>query len=598
MPQQFKNLVDMFHRSVEQHADNPRFGTREDGQWRWISFRELGGLVDRFRTGLASEGISQGDAVAVIANNRVEWAVGAYATYGLGALYVPMYEKQNPEDWRYILADSSARALLVADEKIAAKIAALRDELPQLKLVISMSGGPSADRSYDEILAAGAAAPVPPTDPAPSDLAGLIYTSGTTGRPKGVRLTHDNFTSNVNAVQALFPMRNSEVSLSFLPWAHSFGQTCELHTLLSFGGASALNSDTSVLIEEIAEIRPTVFFSVPRVYNKIYDGIHKKMAAGSAITRTIFSAAMENAAKKHALAAKGRSSAWVDLQHRLFDRLVFTKIRDRLGGRLEHAFSGGAALSREVAAFMDNVGITIFEGYGLSETSPIATMNYLNNRKLGSVGRAIPGVEIIIDTDAIDGDMGDQGEILIKGPNVMRGYHNLDEQTAAVIREDGAFRSGDLGRLDADGYLFITGRIKEQYKLENGKYVVPAPLEDQLQLSGLIAQAMVYGDNKLYNVAVLFPDFIAIRKWAADNGIQKDLSDKALCKNNKVQDRVRQAIDEQQQRIFKGYERIRDFRLITEEMTVENDMLTPKMSMKRRNVIKAYQPLLDEMYSR
>jgi long-chain acyl-CoA synthetase len=247
---------------------------------------------------------------------------------------------------------------------------------------------------------------------------------------------------------------------------------------------------------------------------------------------------------------------------------------------------------------MDNVGITIFEGYGLSETSPIATMNYLNNRKLGSVGRAIPGVEIIIDTDAIDGDMGDQGEILIKGPNVMRGYHNLDEQTAAVIREDGAFRSGDLGRLDADGYLFITGRIKEQYKLENGKYVVPAPLEDQLQLSGLIAQAMVYGDNKLYNVAVLFPDFIAIRKWAADNGIQKDLSDKALCKNNKVQDRVRQAIDEQQQRIFKGYERIRDFRLITEEMTVENDMLTPKMSMKRRNVIKAYQPLLDEMYSR
>ena len=583
----------MFSRSVDRFAENKRFGTKHNGQWEWLTFAQVGEQVDAFRSGLASIGIERGDAVAVISNNRVEWAVGAYATYGRGALYVPMYEKQNPEDWEYIIRDSGAKAVLVANDKIAQKISGLRDRLPGVKTVINLIDEGHADMTWQQVLDAGKAAPVQPVDPDPSDLAGLIYTSGTTGKPKGVKLSHSNFTSNVNAVQAIFPMRDTEISLSFLPWAHSFGQTCELHVLLSLGGASAINSDVSVLVQEIGEVRPTVFFSVPRVYNKIYDGIHKKMAA-SAMSKMIFDAAMKTAEQKTKLSREGRSSGWVNFKHGLFDRVVFSKVRDRLGGRLEYAFSGGAALSKEVAIFMDNIGVTVFEGYGLSETSPIATMNYPDNRKVGSVGKALPGVDIIIDTDAVGNELGDQGEIIIKGPNVMQGYHNLDDKTAEVLNDQGEFRSGDIGRLDDEGYLYITGRIKEQYKLENGKYVVPAPLEDQLALSGYILQALVYGDNKLFNVAVIVPDFAAIRGWGRDHGVSG--TDEELCSDDKVIARIKEEIEEQQKSVFKGYERIKDFRLIAEEMTVDNDMLTPKLSMKRRNVIKAFQGLLDEMY--
>ncbi len=593
MPQEFRNLVEMFSRSVEQHSARPRFGTKVHGQWQWVTFGEVGQQVDQFRAGLAALGVNRGDSVAVISNNRVEWAVGAYATYGRGALYVPMYEKQNAEDWEYILRDSGTKVVIVANDKIAKAVAASRDRLPALTAVINIAGGADDPHSYAGVLATGKAQPVQPADPAPSDLAGLIYTSGTTGKPKGVKLTHNNFTSNVNAVQALFPMRSDEVSLSFLPWAHSFGQTCELHTLLSFGGASALNSDITELVNELSEVRPTVFFAVPRLYNKIYDGLHKKMAA-SAVKKRLFDAALSNEKKRAALSAEGRSSGWVEVKHRAFDKLVFSKVRERLGGQLRYAFSGGAALSPKVAQFLEHVGVIVFEGYGLSETSPIATINYPGNRKVGSVGKAIPHVEIIIDHDATDGDP-ENGEILIKGPNVMQGYHGLEDKTAEVIREDGAFRTGDIGRLDEEGYLFITGRIKEQYKLENGKYVVPSPLEDQLQLSGFVLQAVVYGMNKLFNVALIVPDFAAIRAWGAEHGVSG--TDAELCANDKVRQKIRAELDVQQQSVFKGYERVKDFRLISEEFTVDNDMLTPKMSMKRRNVVKAYQHLLDEMYA-
>ncbi len=591
-PAQFKNLVELCSASVERFATAKRFGTKAaSGQWTWMSFRQFGDQVDKFRGGLAQLGVGPGDRVAVISNNRPEWAVGAYATYGRGAVYVPMYEKQQRSDWEYIIRDSGAKVLLVANDTIAEATRSFPQEIDSLEHIINFEGDAEADpHSFAALLARGAGAPAEPLDPEPSETAGLIYTSGTTGKPKGVVLSHGNFTSNVNAVQAIFPMRDSDVSLCFLPWAHSFGQTCELHTLLSFGGASAINSSLETLVDELSEVRPTIFFAVPRLYNKIYDGLNKKIAAGSPLQQKIFAAAMEAATARRELAAEGRSSLRVDLKFRALDRLVFSKIRDRLGGRLKYAFSGGAALSKEVALFLESAGVIIFEGYGLSETSPIATLNTPTHRRVGSVGRAIPKVEIIIDTEAVDNELGDQGEICIKGPNVMQGYYNLDDKTAEVMRPDGAFRTGDLGRLDAEGYLWITGRIKEQYKLENGKYVVPAPLEDQLQLSGYIAQAMVYGANKLRNVAIIVPDFAAL----AAAGHTGDPAE--LCCSEAVRAIIREAIDKQHAAVFKGFERIHDFRLVHEEFSVDNDMLTPKMSLKRRNVIKAYQHLLDEMY--
>ncbi len=591
--QLFKNLVDMANRSVAQFADRRRFASKVDGQWKWLTYGEFGTQIDAFRGGLAQLGVGKGDAVAVIANNRVEWAVGAYATYGREALYVPMYEKQSAEDWQFILADSGAKVVLVANESIAQVIRSFADAIATLERIIVLDGE-GAD-TFAAVLALGKDHPVQPGDPEPTDLAGLIYTSGTTGKPKGVKLSHGNFISNVNAVQALFPMRDDEVSLSFLPWAHSFGQTCELHLLFSFGAASAINSDVNVLVQELGEVQPTVLYSVPRVFNKVYDSIHKKVAADGGVAEKLFNAAIANARRRNRLAIEGKRSLGVDLKHAVLDKVVLSKVRAKLGGRLEFAFSGGAAISTEVMTFLDAVGIVVFEGYGLSETSPIACMNYPDHRRVGSVGKAIPGVEIFIDTEAVNHTMGEQGEILIKGPNVMQGYHGLADKTAEVMRDDGAFRSGDLGRKGEDGFVYITGRIKEQYKLENGKYVVPGPLEDQLQLSGYVAQAFVFGDNKLFNVALVVPDFESLSAWCEDNGVSG--TPEELCEHESVRALIEAELATQCQSVFKGFERIKGFKLIAEEFSVDNDLLTPKMSVKRLNVLTRYGTVLEGLYS-
>ncbi len=552
-------------------------------------------LVDQFRGGLASLGLKTSDRVAVISNNRVEWAVGAYATYGLGACYVPMYEKQNFSDWEYIVRDCSARILLVANTTIRDRCRPLLDSISGLEAIVCFEGSAEETGSYAALCAQGKDHPVPVQDPEPTDLAGYIYTSGTTGNPKGVKLSHGNITSNVNAVQALFPMSEEDRSLSFLPWAHSFGQTCELHCGLGFGMSMAICDNVDNLLGYLSEVQPTVLFSVPRIFNRIYDRLNKAMVDAPALRRTLFEAAMDTAAAKRSLDASGKTSFTLGLKHSLFDKLVFSKVRARLGGKLRYAFSGGAAISKEVAEFIDNVGITVYERYGLSETSPIATANYPENQCLGTVGRAIPGVEILIDTEAVGNAMGKEGEILIKGPNVMQGYHNLDAETARAIRDDGAFRSGDLGWLDDRGYLHITGRIKEQYKLENGKYVVPSPLEEQLKLSGFINQVLVYGDNRPHNVAVIVPDMDALTGWAAKNGKTTGFDD--LTGDNDVKNLFSSELERYSQDVFKGFEKVRNFRLIHEEFSTDNDMLTPTLKLKRRNVIKTYQPVLDELYT-
>ena len=596
MSPQFKNLPDLLQQGVDRFAERPLFGTRTvDGEWIYISYAEFGKLVANFRTALAGLGLGSGDRLAIISDNRIEWAVGAYAAYGLAACVVPMYEKQNAEDWAYILRDSEAKVLLVANDEVFAKAKGLKDTIASLSHIVNFEARSSDPMSYQALLAKGAEQDTPAADPDPESLCGFIYTSGTTGDPKGVKLSHGNIISNINALQSFFPMEHDDRSLSFLPWAHSFGQTCELHVGISFGISVAICDNVDKLVDYLAEVKPTLLISVPRIFNRVYDNLNKKMADASPIQQKLFAAAMDAAVEKRRLANEGKSSFLVDLKHGLFDKLVFSKVRARLGGRLRYAISGGAAISKEVAEFIDNVGITVFEGYGLSETSPIATANCPGAQRIGSVGRPIPGVEIIIDPDAIDNELGDQGEVLIKGPNVMQGYHNMPEATADVMRADGAFRSGDMGRVDADGYLYITGRIKEQYKLENGKYVVPAPLEEQLKLSGYVDQVMVFGDNKLHNVAIIVPDVEALLKWAGTKGLGDDLA--ALCNHPKVQELFRTEIDRFQTSIFKSYERVSGFRVIPTAFTTDNDMLTPTLKLKRRNVIKNHQDLLDQMYA-
>ena len=595
MATDFKSLPDLFEASVARFGDNPLFGTKQsDGTWAWMSYAEFGEGVARARAGLAGLGVGSGDRVAVILDNSTEWAVGAYGTYTLGAAWVPMYEAQQSKEWQYILADSGAKVAFVADDGARAQLEDHADRLPDLEQVVVIHGeAEGAAITFDELLARGAEAPVDTVHPDPESLAGLIYTSGTTGNPKGVMLSHANLTSNINTYPDLFDIGPDDRTASFLPWAHSFGQVVELHFILAAGASAGLTS-AKTLMDDLPEIKPTILVSVPAVYNRIYDGLKKLMAAEGGIKKMMFDQAMSNADKRSTLAAEGKTSTFVELQQGLFDQLVFSKVRDRFGGRLKYAFSGGAAISPEVAEFISALGLTVYEGYGLTETSPVAAANIEGSRKVGTVGREIPGVRIDIDMDAVGSE--EVGEIVIHGPNVMMGYYNLPEENEAALTPDGGFRSGDLGSRDDEGFISIRGRIKEQYKLENGKYVVPSPIEEQLQLSGFVTNIMVYGEQRPHNVAVIVPDIEALKRWADDNGLG-DRSIEQLLKEEQVTDLIQLELNRYSGPI-KGYEKIRGFVLSDEEFTPENGMLTPSLKIKRRAIMTKYGDEIEALYSR
>jgi len=582
----FENLVDLCEKSCTSYGDRKLFATRTATGWAWITYREFAEQVDAFRAGLAALGISKGDKVGIVSNNRVEWAVACYATYGLGAAFVPMYEAQKAEDWAFILADCGAKAVIGATSEIYRSLGQIAEELDGLNHVIGLEEPATDAQSYAAICATGASAPVDAIHPDATDTAGFIYTSGTTGKPKGVILAHSNLISNINALHEIFVF-SEDRSLSFLPWAHSFGQTCELHAMLSMGNALAINDEIPNLIGNLATVQPTVLFAVPRIFNRIYDGVNAQMREKPGIIQGLFRDGISAASRRNA----GESVSWMDgVKLWIADRVIFSKIRQKFGGRLKYAISGSAALNKDVARFIDALGIEVYEGYGLTETSPIATANYPDHRKIGSVGRAIPGVRIEIDRTVTGHEI--DGEIVIYGPNVMQGYHNRAAENDAVMMSDGGFRSGDMGRIDDDGYVYITGRIKEQYKLENGKYVVPAPLEEELKLSPFIANVMIYGSNKPHNVALVVPDPLALGQWADEQGVQ--LGD--LAKNQRVRQLIEAEILERGLR-FKGYEKPKAFSITANDFTTENGMLTPTLKLKRRNVLREYQRELDALYS-
>ncbi len=587
---EFKNLVDLCNQSVKKFGERELFGTKTAAGWKWMTYAEFGKQVDAARAGLAARGITKGDRVGMVADNRIEWAVAAYATYGLQAQFVPMYEAQKSSEWKFILEDCGAKAVFGSKPEVVGKLKKLQSELPGLTHVFGFDLPATDPDSFAALVAAGAAAPVQPQEPGWDDVAGYIYTSGTTGMPKGVLLSHGNICSNVNAIHQVFTFKPEDRSLSFLPWAHSFGQTCELHGLLSMGSSLALNDDIPNLLPNLAEVKPTILFAVPRIFNRVYDNLNKQMAERPGVIQSMFRAGLAAAAKKNAGESIGM---WESLQLTLADRLVFGKVRERLGGNLKYAISGSAALNTDVAKFIDALGIEVYEGYGLTETSPIATANFpgAGNRKIGSVGRAIPGVRIHIDNQ-ITGDAVN-GEIVVYGPNVMKGYHHRDEENKAVLMADGGFRTGDMGKVDPDGFLFITGRIKEQYKLENGKYVVPSPLEEELKLSPFVANVMIFGSNKPHNVALVVPDKAAVEKWAKEKGHSlpgdwsKDPTVLTLFKNE---------LDAHSKQLFKGYEKPQACVLTMEDFTTDNGLLTPTMKLKRNKVMEKYGAALEALY--
>jgi long-chain acyl-CoA synthetase len=581
----YQTLVDIYTDALKTFPDLPLFGVKKSGEWRWMTYLEFGRKTDAFRAALAGLGVGKGDRVAIVANNRPEWAIAAYACFGLGAVFVPMYEAQLPKEWEFIVNDSGAKVLIVATDPIAEKTKAFFDAIPALQHVVSMDSAtkPSAKiHSFEEMTRESKTVPIAQIES--KDTAGFIYTSGTTGNPKGVILSHGNIASNVSAIHECFPMSSMDRSLSFLPWAHSFGQTVELHGLLSMGASLAICESVDKILDNLAETQPTLLVSVPRIFNKLYAAVQKQISTRPAIIQSMVKSALKARGKQRKGEEVGLGEGLVLA---LTDKLVFSKVRARFGGKLKYAFSGGAAISTEVAEFIDSLGIMVYEGYGLTETSPISTANWRNSRKIGSVGKPIPGVTVKIS---------DEGEIVVYGPNVMQGYHNRKEENEAVMAADGGFKTGDMGRIDGDGFVFITGRLKEQYKLENGKYVVPTPLEEQLKLSPYVLNAMVYGDNKPYNVALLCANVDAVKKWGRENGVGDSDPDKLLG-HAKVRDLFKSQVEQYAEK-FKGFEGVKDFALIAEDFTTENGMLTPSLKVKRRKVIEKYGSTIDALYAK
>jgi long-chain acyl-CoA synthetase len=596
-PPVFETLVELYEHATTSYADRPLFGQKKGGEWKWMTYGEFREKTEGFRAGLAAIGVGRGDKVTIISDNRPEWAIAYYACAGLGAALVPMYEAQVEKDWEYIIEDSSSKVLIVASKAILEKTKPFLQSIATLKHIVCIEDVSGAGSNVSSFSMLAASDPkVPSIKPTTKDVVCLIYTSGTTGKPKGVILSHGNIASNVSAVHLIFPIDQDDRSLSFLPWAHSFGQTCELHALMSAGASMGLAESVPKIVENLAEVHPTLLFSVPRIFNKIYASVQKQISDKPELVRSLVRAALDCTAKER---AGQRLSVKEHLTLSLADTLVFSKVREKFGGKLKYAFSGGAAISKEVAEFVDSLGVTVYEGYGLTETSPITTANAPGMRKIGSIGRPIPGVRVEIDSNVGHGEKRPgkvEGEIIVYGPNVMQGYHNKPEENAQVFTKDGGFRTGDQGYIDPQGFVHITGRIKEQYKLENGKYVVPTPLEEHLKLSQYVLNAFVFGDNKPYNVALVVANIDAVKQWAQGAGIGS-LPAEQLLEHPRVRELFKKEV-ERYSEAFKGFEEIKDFAIIGEDFTTENGLLTPSLKVKRRKVVEKYQAVLDKLYAR
>jgi len=558
------------------------------GEWKPITSEDLYGRVRALAAVLQGWGVGKGDRVVILSENRWEWAVADFAVLAIGGVDVPLYATNTPEQVGYMLRDSGAKVAIVSSGEQRAKLDGA-GELPALEHVVVMNDGEEgADVCFQRLM--DDSARLKTWDPAfdvlvkeakPEDLCTIIYTSGTTGEPKGVELTHGNLASNVSISTGPMGFGAKDSCISFLPLSHVTARHVD-YALMCAGAKLAYLPKFELLVGAMKQVQPTIFVGVPRVYEKIRQGVEGK-SAHSPVKKRILEWAV-GTGRKHREATlvgtKPDSLGW-----KIADKLVYSKIREAFGGRVDTFVSGGAPLGMDSARWFADVGIRIFEGYGLTETSPVIAVNNPVDHKIGTVGKALSNVECRFAAD---------GELEVKGPSVFHGYWHKPQETAETFTEDGWFKTGDIGNMDGEGFLSITDRKKELLKTSGGKLIAPQPIENRLKANGLISQAALVGDRHKFACVILSPNLAALAAWGKARGVAA--SDPAgLVKDAKVVAEYQRIVDE----VNKGlaqYETMKRMKLVEEEWSIEAGELTPSMKLKRRVVEKKYSAAIDEFY--
>ena len=593
-------LVDLFRRTVSAEKAN-LLNYKRAGAWHAVSARELDQKTRATAMGLYALGVRAGDRVALLAENSPEWTIADLGTLNCGAADVPIYATQSPRQVAYILDDAGVEVIFVSTREQYQRVREALDAASRLRSIILFEPFETDDRrvmSFDQLLERGRAADADEPNlyetlrasVASDSLATLIYTSGTTGEPKGVMLTHGNIVSNVLASAGILPFDSESVVLSSLPLSHIFERSG--FYLYLYGHATIFYAESIDLVgQNMREVRPHFLTSVPRLFEKIHDRAMERAESNGRVQGAIARWAVEVATDWAEVASRhGKVGLWLNLKRTLAVKLVFARWRASMGGRIRFFVSGGAPLSADLARIFYGAGLPILQGYGLTESSPVISANTPAENRLGSVGRPLEGVSVRIAED---------GEVLCSGPNIMRGYYNRPAETAAALQRDGDGRTwlhtGDIGHLDADGFLFITDRKKDLLKTSGGKYIAPQPIENAIRQSRFVNQVVVIGDGRKFPAALIVPNMDALASYAALKGIAYT-SPKELLEEPRIVDLIDRQVAKYTAELSQ-YEKIKAVTLLGRELTVENGELTPTLKVRRRIVVEKYKDLIDRMYA-
>jgi long-chain acyl-CoA synthetase len=592
-----RTLVDVF-RNLATIPKPDLLLSKQAGKWVPLSTGEFMDRVKAVSSALEGLGVKQGGMVALLSENRPEWSIVDFACQCYGAVLVPIFPTMVADQAAYLLKDSGATVAFASTPEQAAKILAAKDVSSEVKqalrhVVVFEASSLAGTTPYADLLEKGRAAYA--ADPSafdkradarvPSDLATLIYTSGTTGEPKGAMLTQSNFVSNVLAGCSILPFDSSSVALSFLPLSHVF-ERCIEYCYYNRGATIAFAESIEKLRDNLSEVNPHIFGAVPRVYEKVYARIQENLSKSSPAKRKLFAKAIETGKQITALRARKETPGFLlAFEHFVYERLVYRKVRAALGSRFRFAIAGGAPLAKELAEFFWAVGIEIYEGYGLTETSPVIAVSCPSAWRLGTVGKILPGVECRIAAD---------GEILSRGPHIMKGYFGKPKETADAIDKDGWFHTGDIGRIDEDGFLMITDRKKEILVNSNGKNVAPAPIEGHLKGHPFVSLPVLIGDRRKFLSCLFVPNFEKLASWAKENGLGS-LPVEELVREPRVLAIYQSAIDDWN--AGKPHEMlINRFAILPRDLTIESGELTPTLKVKRRIIDQHFKNLIDGMY--